>query len=78
MTAYSFSQIFKLNFSFFLSQNLNLSPDYAMQMELPALGDDENELELSCVVPSAVDMGSDDGNDPDHQNGIRVDNAVLG
>lgn len=57
------------------------SADYAMQMELPALGGDENELELSAYVPSADDMGyddDDDGNDPDHQNGIRVDNAVLG
>merc|ERR1712157_554520 len=30
--------------------------DYAMQIEVPALGDGENELELSCVVPSADDM----------------------
>jgi len=52
--------------------------DYAMQMELPAAGDDENELELSCVVPSADDMAFDDGNDPDHPNGVRVDGAVLG
>ncbi|KAG7361464.1 seven transmembrane receptor [Nitzschia inconspicua] len=53
--------------------------DYAMQMELPSSGDDENELELSCVVPSAGDdMGDYDGNDPDHRNGIQVDNAVLG
>merc|ERR1711957_878904 len=35
--------------------------DYAMQMELPALGEDENELELSCVVPSAEDMDDDNG-----------------
>jgi hypothetical protein len=54
------------------------SIDYAMQMEIPALSGDDNELELSCNVPSADDMGYDDGNDPDHQNGIRVDNAVLG
>jgi hypothetical protein len=52
--------------------------DYAMQMEIPSLSCDENELELSCNVPSADDMGYDDGNDPDHQNGIRVNNAVLG
>ena len=49
-----------------------------MQMELPALGDEDNELELSCVVPSADDMGYDDGNDPDHPNGMRIDGAVLG
>ena len=50
--------------------------DYAMQMELPAFGeDDENELELSCVVPSADDI--DDGNDPDHPNGMKVNGAVL-
>jgi hypothetical protein len=37
--------------------------DYAMQMEVPALGeDDENELELSCVVPSALDDGDGDDN----------------
>lgn len=50
--------------------------DYAMQLQL-ATGDDdtENELELSCVVPSAEDI--DDGNDPDHANGIPVDNAVV-
>jgi len=35
--------------------------DYAMQMELPALGEGENELELSCVVPSAEDMEDDSG-----------------
>ncbi len=54
--------------------------DYAMQMEVPALGDGDNELELSCVVPSADDLADDDddGNDPDHYNGIRVNNAVLG
>jgi hypothetical protein len=50
--------------------------DYAMQMELPAMGDDgENELELSCVVPSAGEL--DDGNDPDHPNGLPVDDAVV-
>lgn len=48
--------------------------DYAMQMELPMMGDDdgENDLELSCVVPSAGDM--DDGDDPDH---LPVDDAVA-
>eukprot|EP00534_Pseudo-nitzschia_fraudulenta_P011794 CAMPEP_0201216454 /NCGR_PEP_ID=MMETSP0851-20130426/189524_1 /ASSEMBLY_ACC=CAM_ASM_000631 /TAXON_ID=183588 /ORGANISM="Pseudo-nitzschia fraudulenta, Strain WWA7" /LENGTH=612 /DNA_ID=CAMNT_0047506019 /DNA_START=372 /DNA_END=2210 /DNA_ORIENTATION=- len=40
---------------------------YAMQMELPAL-DDENELELSCVVPSADDMDDE---------GFKVDSAIL-
>ena len=50
--------------------------DYAMQMQIPSTGDDEdNELELSCVVPSAGDL--DDGNDPDHPNGLRVDDAVM-
>jgi hypothetical protein len=53
--------------------------DYAMQLELPALGgydeDEENELELSCVVPSAGDM--DDGNDPDHPDGLPVDDGVV-
>ncbi|CAJ1961071.1 unnamed protein product [Cylindrotheca closterium] len=45
--------------------------DYAMQMEIPTMGeDDENDLELSCVVPSAGDM--DDGNDPDHPSGIKA------
>lgn len=53
--------------------------DYAMQMEVPALSGDDNELELSCNIPSADDIGyDDDGNDPDHQNGVQVDNAVLG
>jgi len=47
--------------------------DYAMQMQIPTGGDDdENDLELSCVVPSATSMESMDGNDPDHPNGIRV------
>jgi hypothetical protein len=50
------------------------SKDYAMQMEVPALGEEEdNELELSCVVPSAMD----DGNDPDHPNGLKVDYAAF-
>jgi hypothetical protein len=45
--------------------------DYAMQMQIPTMGeDDENDLELSYVVPSG-DM--DYGNDPDHPNGIRAD-----
>ncbi len=49
--------------------------DYAMQIELPAMGEDgENELELSCVVPSAGEF--DDGNDPDHPDGLPVDRAV--
>jgi hypothetical protein len=51
--------------------------DYAMQMELPALGGEENELELSCVVPSADDMAYDDGNDPDHVNGIGVNRGIA-
>lgn len=53
------------------------SKDYATQMEVPSLGDDDNELELSCVVPSADDMDYDDGNDPDHPNGLRIDGAVA-
>jgi hypothetical protein len=61
-----------------LSRKFCLAIDYAMQMEVPSLGGDDNELELSCVVPSAEDMAYDDGNDPDHHNGIQVDNAVLG
>jgi len=43
--------------------------DYAMQMEVPALGDGENDLELSCVVPSADDMDLDDG--------FKIDDAVA-
>mmetsp|Transcript_23423 Transcript_23423/g.26104 ORF Transcript_23423/g.26104 Transcript_23423/m.26104 type:complete len:810 (+) Transcript_23423:83-2512(+) len=44
--------------------------DYAMQMEVPAMGeDDENELELSCVVPSAEDIDDD--------NGFKIDDAVA-
>eukprot|EP00980_Cylindrotheca_fusiformis_P023809 scaffold11032_cov122-Cylindrotheca_fusiformis.AAC.10 len=50
--------------------------DYAMQMQIPTMGeDDENDLELSCVVPSAGDMGY--GNDPDHPNGIRADEGQF-
>lgn len=42
--------------------------EYAMQMEVPALGgDEENELELSCVVPSAGDL--DDGDEFRESNG---------
>jgi hypothetical protein len=43
--------------------------DYAMQLEVPALGgyDEENELELSCVVPSAGDM----------DDGLPVDDGVV-
>lgn len=51
------------------------SKDYAMQMQLATGDDAENELELSCVVPSAEDM--DDGNDPDHRRGLPVDDAVV-
>jgi hypothetical protein len=48
--------------------------DYAMQLQISTMGeDDENDLELSCVVPSAGDM--DYGNDPDHPNGIRADSG---
>jgi len=36
------------------------SKDYAMQMQIPS-GNEENDLELSCVVPSADDMGMDEG-----------------
>lgn len=52
--------------------------DYAMQMEIPALGmdsdDDDfsNELELTPNVPSATD-----GNDPDHANGMKVDRGYA-
>ena len=54
--------------------------DYAMQMELPAMGmdsddDDDfvgNELELTPNVPSAAD-----GNDPDHVNGMKVDRGYV-
>ena len=54
--------------------------DYAMQMELPAMGtdsDDEdyigNELELTPNIPSA----SDEGNDPDHMNGMKADKGIY-
>jgi hypothetical protein len=49
--------------------------EYAMQLEVPAMGDydEENELDMSCVVPSAMD----DGNDPDHPDGLRVDDGVV-
>jgi Lung seven transmembrane receptor len=62
------------------------SKDYAMQMEVPTLGGDDNELELSCVVPSADDVDYDNkdgtdysgnGNDPDHPNGLRINGAVA-
>ncbi len=53
------------------------SKDYAMQMEVPSLGSDDNELELSCVVPSADDMDYDNGNDPDHPNGLMINGAVV-
>lgn len=43
--------------------------DYAMQMEVPALGEGENELELSCVVPSAEDV--------DNENGFKINDAVA-
>eukprot|EP00531_Pseudo-nitzschia_arenysensis_P006341 CAMPEP_0116144828 /NCGR_PEP_ID=MMETSP0329-20121206/16235_1 /TAXON_ID=697910 /ORGANISM="Pseudo-nitzschia arenysensis, Strain B593" /LENGTH=808 /DNA_ID=CAMNT_0003640327 /DNA_START=108 /DNA_END=2534 /DNA_ORIENTATION=- len=35
--------------------------DYAMQMQIPSGPDDENDLELSCVVPSADDMDTGEG-----------------
>jgi len=35
--------------------------DYAMQMQIPSNPDDENDLELSCVVPSADDMDTGEG-----------------
>lgn len=60
-----------------LWQPTSTSKDYAMQMEVPSLGNDDNELELSCVVPSADDMDYDDGNDPDHPNGLRINGAVA-
>ena len=43
--------------------------DYAMQMQLPTDADDENDLELSCVVPSAGDM--------DFGEGYKIDHAVA-
>jgi mannose/fructose/N-acetylgalactosamine-specific phosphotransferase system component IIC len=49
--------------------------DYALQMELPVMNEDgegEYELELSCVVPSA-----EDGNDPDHPNGVRAEEGQF-
>jgi hypothetical protein len=60
-----------------LWQPTSTSKDYAMQMEVPSLGNDDNELELSCVVPSADDADYDNGNDPDHPNGLRINGAVL-
>lgn len=39
--------------------------DYAMQIEIPALGDGENELEMSCVVPS-VNAADDEDYKIDH------------
>lgn len=45
--------------------------DYAMQMQLPALSDDENEPDLSCVVPSADDMDMTFG------EGYKIDDAVV-
>lgn len=41
------------------------SKDYAMQMQIPSAYE-ENDLELSCVVPSADDMGMDEGYTIDH------------
>jgi hypothetical protein len=49
--------------------------DYAMQMQLATGDDGENELELSCVVPSAEDF--DDGNYLDHRAGLQVNHAVV-
>jgi len=43
--------------------------DYAMQMQLPAHADSENDLELSCVVPSADDV--------DIGEGYKIDDAVA-
>lgn len=42
--------------------------DYAMQLQLPSVEDDENDLELSCVVPSADDV--------DIGEGYKIDDAV--
>jgi len=42
--------------------------EYAMQLQLPAVEDDENDLELSCVVPSAEDV--------DIGEGYKIDDAV--
>ena len=43
--------------------------DYAMQMQVPTDADDENDLELSCVVPSADDI--------DIGEGYRIEGAVA-
>ena len=43
--------------------------NYVMQMELPAIGEGDNDLELSCVVPSAEDMDFDDE--------FKVDGAIA-
>lgn len=46
--------------------------DYAMQLQLATGEDTENELELSCVVPSAEDIDDGDGGQR-----LRVDDAVV-
>jgi len=43
--------------------------DYAMAMQLPSHSDDDNDLELSCEVPSANDM--------DSGHGYKIDDAVA-
>jgi len=43
--------------------------NYVMQMEVPAVGEGDNDLELSCVVPSAEDMDFDDE--------FKVDGAIA-
>ena len=58
--------------------------DYAMQMELPAMGEDgEHELELSCVVPSAGEFDDtddagefDDSDYADQPSSLPVDHGV--
>lgn len=42
--------------------------DYAMAMQIPTNADDDNDLELSCVVPSADDI--DDG------EGYKIEHAI--
>jgi hypothetical protein len=49
--------------------------EYAYVMELPALsGDDENELELTCNIPSAMD-DDDDQEPPSGANGFHDDDG---
>ena len=53
----------------FLWRPTSDAKEYAMQMQIPTNADDENDLELSCVVPSADDI--DDG------EGYKIDSAIA-